>query len=164
MKLHIGGLMLVLFPLVLPMAAQDSGNTIDPAYKKIVWNNTTVTLTGPIGTGDAPTVLQVTGGMGGPASMGSGIQLTAGDGGGSHPNGPDGGDGGSIALRAGQGGYCACGSGTGGSITLQPGGSRDSQNGRPGNLILALPSGGGVGVGTPTGGHTGHRVRGHHAG
>src|ERR1700686_2728886 len=125
MKLHIGGLMLVLFSLVLPMAAQDSGNTIDPAYKKIVWNNTTVTLTGPIGTGDPPTVLQVTGGMGGSASLGGGIQLTAGDGGGSHPNGGDGGDGGSITLKAGQGGYCLCGSGTGGSITLQPGSSRD---------------------------------------
>jgi hypothetical protein len=65
MKLRIGSLMLVFFSLVLPVAAQDSSNTINPAYKKIVWNNTTVTLNGPNGTNDdAPTVLSVTGGSG----------------------------------------------------------------------------------------------------
>jgi hypothetical protein len=35
MKLRIGGLIFVFFSLVLPVEAQDSGNTIEPAYKKM---------------------------------------------------------------------------------------------------------------------------------
>jgi hypothetical protein len=145
MKLRIGGLMFVLFSLVLPMAAQDSSTTSNPAYKKIVWNNTTVKLNGPKGTtGDAPTVLSVTGGTGALGAAGSGIQLTAGAGGPGFYGGVEGGNGGSITLTAGQPGYCVCGSGDGGSITLQPGDG--GHGGIPGNIILAL-QGGNFGVG-----------------
>jgi hypothetical protein len=137
MKLRIGGLMFVLLSLVLPMAAQVSSTTSNPAYKKIVWNNTTVKLNGPKGTtGDAPTVLSVTGGTGALGAAGSGIQLTAGAGGPGFYGGVEGGNGGSITLTAGQPGYCVCGSGDGGSITLQPG---DGGHG-------GIP--GGVGIGT----------------
>jgi hypothetical protein len=145
MKLHIGGLVLVLFSLVLPVAAQDS-ITIDPAYKKIVWNNTTVTLNGPNGTtGDAPTVLHVIGGTGSSGDIGyagGGIQLTAGAGGQGQRKG---GSGGSITFTAGDGGlrgYAV----NGGSITLHPG--RSGRAGNAGNVILALPPKGAVGVGT----------------
>jgi hypothetical protein len=145
MKFRIGGLMLILSSLALPVAAQDSGNTINSPYKKIVWNNTTITLNGPNGTtGDAPTVLSVTGGTGALGKAGSGIQLTAGAGGPGFYGGLEGGNGGSITLTAGRPGYCVCGSGDGGSITLQPGDG--GHNGVPGNVILAL-QGGDVGVG-----------------
>jgi hypothetical protein len=147
MKLRIGGLMLVLFSLVLSMAAQDSSTTSNPAYKKIVWNNTTVTLNGPNGTtGDAPTVLQVIGGAGADTGKyfggkGGGVQLTAGAGGKGHPVG---GAGGSITLTAGDGNGNSFYQGQGGSITLQPGGL---VGGFPGNVILA-PVVGSVGIGT----------------
>jgi hypothetical protein len=138
MKLHMGGLVLVLFSLLLPVAAQDN-NTINPAYKKIVWNDTIVTLNGPNGTGPAPTVLQVIGGAGGRSGgvggVGSGIQLTAGGGG--FGRGP-GGDGGSITFMAGKGGTgIQFGGGKGGSITLQSG--EGGNNARPGNVLIALP-------------------------
>jgi hypothetical protein len=153
MKLRIGGLMLVFFSLVLRVAAQDSSNTIDPPYKKIVWNNTTVTLNGPNGQtqGDAPTVIQVIGGTGSSGEIGyagGGIQLTAGAGGNGQRKG---GPGGSILFTAGDGGsrgYAV----NGGSITLQPG--RGGRMGSAGNVILALPSKGAVGVGTTRPGAT----------
>jgi hypothetical protein len=165
MKLHIGGLMLVLFSLVLPLVAQDSGNTIDPTHKKIVWNNTTVTLTGPNAAGDAgsaPTVLQVTGGNGAGSNIpdrggsGGGMQLVAGTGGGGFCSGGrcgNGGNGGSIQVTGGNGGnavgFMRVG-GDGSSITLQPGarGTGNGGNGKPGNVLIALPPEGTLEVAT----------------
>jgi hypothetical protein len=165
MKLRIDGLMLVLFSLALPLAAQDSSTTINPAYKKIVWNNTTVTLTGPNGVGDAgsaPTVLQVTGGNGAGSNIpdeggsGGGMQLTAGTGGLGFCSGGrcgNGGNGGSIQITGGNGGnalgYMRIG-GDGSSITLQPGtgGTGKGSNGKPGNVFIDLPPEGTLEVAT----------------
>jgi hypothetical protein len=154
MKLHIGGLVLVLFSLFLPVAAQDS-NTIDSAHKKIVWNNTTVTLTGPNGAifgESAPTVLQVTGGNGrvsnrGHGGSGGAMQLVSGTGGSGFCSGGscgNGGNGGSIQVTGGKGGnafgFTQLG-GDGSSITLQPGagGTGKGGNGKPGGVLIALP-------------------------
>jgi hypothetical protein len=121
--------------------------------------------------GSAPMVLSVTGSGGGPyGGNGGGIALTTGGGGGGSNGGEmvfttgpgaegictlppcpqPGGNGGSIVFQAGSGanGSDAHG-GSGGSITLQPGaGAGGTPPGEPGNVILALPEGGAVGVGT----------------
>ena len=84
---------------------------------------------GPGGTG-----LSGKGGFGGP------VQITAGNGG----RGVFGGDGGSVQITAGHPTYFL---GGGGSIALTPG-SNANLGGKPGNVILNLPFGADVGVGT----------------
>ena len=135
--------------------------------------NAVLTVNGPFQKdGNAPMVLNVTGSTGGDyGGNGGGIALMTGGGGGSSGGGEmtltvgagggpapcdfppctiPGGNGGSIALQAGSGGSGENDhGGAGGSITLQPGvGGGGTTAGRPGNVILSVPEGGAVGVGT----------------
>jgi len=134
--------------------------------------NATLTVNGPhVHAGNGPMVLNVTGGGGGLyGGNGGGMALTTG-GGGSMSNGGEmvfttgagygpvceigpctgpGGNGGVMVFQAGGGGNGDNShGGAGGSITLQPGaGGSGTIAGLPGNVILDLPQGGAVGVGT----------------
>jgi hypothetical protein len=157
MKLRIGCLMLLLLSLVLPTAAQVE------------------TRTGPNGTigvngGNAPTVLQVTGGFGvtnltgfGPQGAGGPIQVIAGTGASLPGSLALGGTGAVVLITGGAGANCVPAStrcsaydgGNGGSVTLQPGaGGRGlSSSGHPGSVLLA-PTGGNVGIGETSPAHT----------
>jgi hypothetical protein len=105
--------------------------------------------------GNAPTALQVSGGNGFcPTSNfcgdGGGIGLSGGQGGSLGRFSINGGAGGGINLTAGGGGGVASHlGGPGGSITLQPGaGGSGVTSGAPGNVVIALPSGGTLEVAT----------------
>jgi hypothetical protein len=168
MKLRVGCVMLMFFSLVLSMTAQVGGSgttnyipiwtasstlgdsTIFQTGGKVgihtVTPSATLTVKGPNGKpnkADAPTVLQVTGGAGANEDYAGGgggsISLQSGAGGSGNHNG---GAGGSITLTGGNGGDSFKYGGGGGSITLQPG-----SGGYSGNVILALPTGGAVGIG-----------------
>jgi hypothetical protein len=78
------------------------------------------------------------GGLSGKGGVGGPIQITAGNGG----RGLPGGDGGSVQIT---GGHPTFLGGGGGSITLTPG---LNLGGKPGNVILNVPFGSNVGVGT----------------
>lgn len=117
-----------------------------------------VEIIGPDGAPDghnAPKALVVIGGRGGDSGVinansgnGGGIELKAGGGGASSQ---DAGSGGSITLKAGAGGTSSELGGSGGSITLQPGTHRcgvPGLCGLDGNVILAVPKHGFVGIGT----------------
>jgi len=132
----------------------------------------TLTVNGPhVHDGSAPMVLSVSGSPGGAyTGSGGGIALTTGAGGGSSNGGEmafttgagggglceappcqlPGGNGGSVVFKAGGGGGGSdADGGAGGAITLQPGvGGGGTTHGKPGNVILALPASGAVGVGT----------------
>ena len=134
--------------------------------------NAILTVNGPFErAGSAPMVLNVTGSHGGLyGGNGGGMALTTGPGGGNANGGEmvfttgaggraiceippcqlPGGNGGLVVFQAGSGGGGSeTPGGAGGSITLQPGaGGVGTTRGKPGNVILALPHGGGVGVGT----------------
>lgn len=166
MTLRVGSFIVLFSSLVLPVTAQGGDNHItNPGLAdKDVTLHATINLIGPNGAqgGAAPTVLQVSGGVGGSSEWGNGgsgsaIQLTSGTGGTGYNNG---GLGGSISLSAGDGGYApiqagnggsvfisagsgasAEGGGNGGSITLQAGAAGSSAGGSPtyfGNIILSV--------------------------
>jgi hypothetical protein len=140
-------------------SVQMAGQTRDSQVKSNVEViHDSVKIIGPDGAADghnAPTALVVMGGRGGDGGVinansgnGGGIEFTAGAGGASSQ---DAGSGGSIALTAGAGGTSSEVGGSGGSITLQPGTHTCAGTGLcgvDGNVILALPKHGFVGVGT----------------
>jgi len=117
--------------------------------------------------GNAQTVLKVTGGLGGNLSLGTfgsagaggSLQLVSGTGG--SAGFASGGTGGAILIAGGAGGSCTAAStrcafvgGNGGSIMLQPGaGGSAAASGRPGNVIL-VPTNGRVGIGMTAPVHT----------
>src|SRR5262249_14907974 len=155
MKLRVSCLMV----LSLLWSVQMEGQTRDINVKKNVQViHDSVQIIGPDGAPDghdAPTALVVRGGRGGDGGVdnpnsgnGGGIEFTAGAGGASSQ---DAGSGGSITLKAGDGGTSSEVGGSGGSITLQPGTHRCGVPGLcgiAGNVILAVPKHGFVGIGT----------------
>lgn len=132
------------------MAGQTTGNV------QVIHDS--VKIIGPDGAPDghnAPIALVVIGGRGGDGGVdnansgnGGGIEFAAGAGGASSQ---DAGSGGSITFKAGAGGTSSELGGSGGSITLQPGTHRcgvPGLCGLDGNVILAVPRHGFVGIGT----------------
>jgi hypothetical protein len=190
MKFNIGRTAIILLSLLVTAAAQVSGSGATNFIP--IWTNSTtlgdskifqtggrvgIGTTSPTATlnvvgqnattagAAAPTVLRITGGLGGnsffiptPGGAGGGIQLTSGLGG--RDTNAFGGAGGAILITGGGGGRCVVGAGTrcgllggnGGSIMLQPG-AGGSPFGQPGNVILA-PTGGKVGIGESSPGNT----------
>jgi hypothetical protein len=168
MKLRIGSLILVLFSLTLPAAAQVGGSGT-PNYISIWIDNTTlgnsaifetqgmvgvgttsptatlhvVGQNGTVGSRNAPPALLVSGGRGGPAiGVGGSIELSAGPGGGSVQNG---GPGGPIQVTAGKGGTGGRGGrgGGGGSIQVTAGMGGGGGGGQGGGGSITLQPGAG---------------------
>jgi hypothetical protein len=161
MKFRVSCLIALALLWSMQMAGQTRGGHV---HKNVQVIHDSVKIIGPDGApdgNDAPAVLVVQGGRGGDGGVnnansgnGGGIEVTAGNGGASSQ---DAGSGGSITLKAGAGGTSSEVGGSGGSITLQPGNHRcgvPGLCGLDGNVILAVPKHGFVGIGTTSPGNT----------
>jgi len=172
MKFHVSCLTALSWALSIQMAGQTIARHVNKNGQVV---QDSVTIIGPDGKPDghnAPAVLVVIGGRGGDDGVhnadsgnGGGIEITAGAGGASSQ---DAGFGGSIIIKAGAGGTSSKVGGSGGSITLQPGKHRcgvPGLCGLDGNVILAVPRHGFVGIGTSSPSNTlGGRGRRHDVG
>ena len=154
MKFRVSSLIALSLLWNIQMVGQTRGRQVQNS--QVIRNS--VTIIGPDGAPnghDAPKALVVIGGRGGDGGVenansgnGGGIEFRAGAGGASSQ---DAGSGGSITLKAGAGGTSSELGGSGGSITLQPGTHRCGVPGLcgvDGNVILAVPQHGFVGIGT----------------
>ena len=154
MKFRVSCLLALWLLWNIQMVGQTRGRQLQNS--QVIRNS--VTIIGPHGAPDghdAPKALVVIGGQGGDGGVenansgnGGGIEFRAGAGGASSQ---DAGSGGSITLKAGAGGTSSELGGSGGSITLQPGTHRcgvPGLCGLDGNVILAVPKHGFVGIGT----------------